>query len=240
MSVWSKVMTALRGSINEVGEAIADSQALRILDQEIRDADEELKQSRESLAEVMARQKVAEQQCTTLNDQIIEVENYALQALEQNDESLAIELAEKISALEKQLNSDQNTYQEYTENANKLRNATQLADENIKNLKFQVESVKATEDVQRAQAAVAQRHSDSNSRLAIAMDSLERIKEKQKLNNAKCNAVQEIAENHAEDTLNNRLEAAGIISDNLSSDAVLARLKNKLTLRIGSDGRPTL
>ena len=45
MTVWSKLLSALRGGANEVGEAIVDSQALRILDQEIRDADVELRKS---------------------------------------------------------------------------------------------------------------------------------------------------------------------------------------------------
>ncbi|WP_423787395.1 PspA/IM30 family protein, partial [Klebsiella pneumoniae] len=53
MTVWSKLLSALRGGANEVGEAIVDSQALRILDQEIRDADVELRKSREALASIM-------------------------------------------------------------------------------------------------------------------------------------------------------------------------------------------
>ena len=49
MAIFKKLVTALRGGINEAGEAIVDTQALRILDQEIRDADSELKQAKESL-----------------------------------------------------------------------------------------------------------------------------------------------------------------------------------------------
>ena len=45
-SIWSKLFTALRGGANEVGEAIVDQQALRILDQEIRDADSALSNAR--------------------------------------------------------------------------------------------------------------------------------------------------------------------------------------------------
>ena len=57
MNVWSKMLTALRGCVNEAGEAVVDSQALRILDQEVREAGEELKHSKDSHAEIMARQK---------------------------------------------------------------------------------------------------------------------------------------------------------------------------------------
>ena len=35
MSVWKKLVTAIKGGANEAAEAVADNQALRILDQEI-------------------------------------------------------------------------------------------------------------------------------------------------------------------------------------------------------------
>ena len=236
MSIWSKVITALRGSANEAGEAFADAQALKILDQEVRDATEELKNSKDDLTEKMARQKVAEQKCAALASQITEFEDYAIQALEKKDETLALELAEKVAELEKQLNIEQNSCDDYTNSADSLRHAIALADQNIKHLKQQVETVKATESVQRAQAAVTEQHSDSASKLAKAMDSLERIKEKQALKNARFSAAQELAEDLSDDTLNTRLESAGIVvNKNVSGDTVLARLKHKATLRLESD-----
>lgn len=237
MNIWSKVITALRGGANEAGEVIADAQALRILDQEIRDATEELKTSKEALVEMMAKQKVTEQKCTTLNSKITEFEDYALQLLEKNDEeSLVLELAEKISDLGKQLNTEQNVYDDYNDSVNSLRHATKQADRNIQHLKHQVDTIRATENVQRAQAAVTQRHSDSASRLATAMDSLERIKEKQELKNAQLNAEQELAtENISDNSLKDRLDVAGVTPESLSGEIVLARLKSKATLRLESD-----
>jgi hypothetical protein len=38
-ALWRRLVTAVRGGVSELGEAIADSQALRILDEEIRDND---------------------------------------------------------------------------------------------------------------------------------------------------------------------------------------------------------
>ena len=234
MSIWSKVITALRGGVSEAGEAIADTQALRILDQEIRDATGELNDSKASLAEMMARQKVAENKCSTINSKIAEFEDFALQALDKNDEALAVELADKIANLEKQLNTEQNACTDFTTNTAHLRDATKLAERNIAQLKHQVETARATENVQRARATVAQRQSASNSKLATAMESLERIKQKQELQSAQLNAEQEIATDTSKDSLDDRLEAAGIISGELNGDSVLARLKHKATLRIES------
>ena len=45
MSVWKKLVTAVKGGATEAAEAVADSQAIRILEQEIREAKEELRKS---------------------------------------------------------------------------------------------------------------------------------------------------------------------------------------------------
>ncbi len=165
MTVWSKLLSALRGGANEVGEAIVDSQALRILDQEIRDADVELRKSREALASIMARHRLAQ---------------------------------------------------------------VSQAEGNIRQLKQQVDTVKATESVQKAQMAVAQRYGNSKSKLQTAVDSLERIKQRQAERAATMDAAAELASAAApDDALDAKLRAAGIKASGNSVDGVLARLKEK-------------
>lgn len=227
MNIWAKMITALRGGVNEAGEAVVDSQALRILDQEVRDSSEELKRSKDSLAEIMARQKLAEEKCKKLKKSIDEHEGYVLKALEKGDEPLAREVAEKIAELENQLTSEQDAHDGYAESVAKFRLAIQLAEKNIKRLKQQVDTVKATENVQRAQSAVAERHSGSNSKLRTAMDSLERIKERQALKDAQISAANELAQDGPEASLKAKLEAAGIAPSGASVDDILNRIKDK-------------
>lgn len=227
MNIWAKMMTALRGGVNEAGEAIVDSQALRILDQELRDASEELKQSKDSLAAIMARQKLAEEKCTSLKKDIRQHESYAIKALEKGNEALAHEVAEKIADLENQLLSETDTKKGFAENVTKLRITIQQTERNIQRMKQQVDTVKATENVQRAQAAVAERHSGSHSKLRTAMDSLDRIKEKQALKAAQINAASELAEETSDSSLQTKLEEAGIAPDGHSADDILERLKKK-------------
>ncbi len=225
--MWSKLVTALRGGLNEAGEAVIDSQALRILDQEVRDATEELKQSKDGLAAILARQKLAEEKSSQLQSGIDEYEGYASQALEKGDESLAIEVAQKVADLENQLSTEHASAKSFEKNANDLRTAIKAAEQNIKRMKQQVDTVKATENVQRAQSAVAERHSGTDSRLRTAMDSLERIKEKQTLKQAQMNAATELAKDGLQDSLDEKLKAAGIAPDGSSAEKVLERLKNK-------------
>lgn len=227
MNIWAKMITALRGGATEVGEAIVDTQALRILDQEVRDASDELRQAKDSLAGIMARQKLAEEKCEQLRDQIMKHEGYATQALEKGQEALALEVAQKIADLENQLRSEEMFAKEYAASANQLRDAVKQAEQNIKRLKQQVDTVKATENVQRAQAAVAERHSGSNSKLQTAMESLERIKEKQAQKSAQMKAAAELANESSEDNLQRKLEEAGIVSSGSSAQEILARLKQR-------------
>lgn len=227
MTIWAKMMTALRGGVNEAGEAIVDSQALRILDQEIRDAAEELKQSKDSLAAIIARQKLAAEKSRNLQSQIEEHEGYAMKALEQGNETLAHEVAAKIADLENQLTLEKESENNFSQSANNLRSAIAQSDSNLRRLKQQVDTVKATENVQRAQEAVAERHSGSNSKLRTAMDSLERIKEKQALKAATMSAASELAQETGESSLQTKLEEAGISPTGKSADDILARLKQQ-------------
>ena len=227
MNIWAKMMTALRGGVNEAGEAIVDSQALRILDQEIRDAGEQSKQSKDSLASIIAREKLAKEKCNTLKKDIKEHEGYAIKALEKGDESLAHSVAEKLANLENQLVIEQDSADNFAESASNLRAAINQTDSNLRRLKQQVDTVKATENVQRAQEAVAERHSGSNSKLRTAMDSLDRIKEKQALKAATMSAASELANDSSDTSLATKLEEAGITATGKSADDILAKLKKK-------------
>ncbi len=227
MNIWAKMMTALRGGVNEAGEAVVDSQALRILDQEVREASQAMQDSKNSLAEIMARQKVAEEKVSGLRKQIEEHEGYAIKALEKGDEGLAHEVAEKIADLESRSVQEQESAAGFAAHAEKMRAAIKQTERNLKRLKQQVDTVKANENVQRAQAAVAERHSGSHSKMRSAMDSLERIKEKQALKSAQMTAASELNEDSSDISLQTKLEEAGIAASGNSADDILERLKNK-------------
>jgi len=226
MNIWSKMVTALRGGVNEAGEAIVDAQALRILDQEIRDASEELNKSRDGLASIIAQQKLAEEKVASLKSDIKKNEGFIIAALDKKDNSLAEELAIRVANFENQLESEASASKSFKAQADNLRESIRTAELQIKQLKQKTETVKATEAVQRAQKVVAQRHSGSNSKLRTALDSLDRIQEQQKLDSAKMSAASEMAEESLGTSLDQKLQEAGITGE-VSADDVLARIKAK-------------
>ena len=228
MNVWSKLLSAVRGGLNDIGEDLVDSQALRILDQEIREADEELRKSREALASMMARQKMADETVKRLEAKIEEYEGYALKALEKGDEMLGLEVAEKIADLEIERDDEADRSAEVGESVASLRKTVTQAENNIKRLKQQVDTIRATESVQKAQMTVARRQGGSDAKLQTALESLERIKSRQERTAAQIGAYQSLdKERTREDDLEAKLKAAGIITGEVNAESVLARLKEK-------------
>lgn len=223
----SKIMTALRGKANETGQTVVDSQALRILDQEIRDSENHLSQSKTELTRLMGQRQLNSNKADTLEGKIAELEKSAEAALDKGEEALAVEVAERMVALQDDLEAERAIVSEYDASIEKLRGAIRSTDNQLRQLKQQVSVVKATESAQKAQSAVAARHSGQNSAMSSAMESLERIKERQQLNSAQMSAADEMAAEESGSSLEARLKAAGIGGQARKADDVLARLKAK-------------
>lgn len=221
MSVWAKLVTAIKGGANEAAEAIVDTQVLRILDQEIRDAENEINMSERGLTTIIAKQKLSQNKINDLIASISEHEGYAKQALNQGNEDLALEIADKIADLERQNEVEREFLNQFSTSSGSLRNAIQETKKNMLRMKHQVDTVKATQSVQQAQTALASRHLGANSRMKTASESLERIKEKQ----AQRAAEIEAANDSSGDNLQDKLKLAGI-AGSPSSKAILARLRS--------------
>lgn len=223
-ALWHRLVTAVRGGVNELGEAIAETQALRILDQEIRDNDAELHRVRAALAETMARYKVAQEHLAAANAQLETYEGYALKALKAGEDALLREIAAKISLLEIERDGHAGQVGNYADGIAHLRKVAAQYESTINRLKQQVDTVRATESVQRAQAAVAQRREGADVRVRSALESLARIKRRQAERGAQMETAEAMAD---DDALDAKLRRAGIIEDDDRTAAVLARLKQK-------------
>ena len=226
MTVFSKIFTAIRGGISEAGNAVVEANALRILDQELLDASEELKVSKNNLAELIARKKLAEEKTREHKADIKLHEGYAKKALTLGDEPLARDVAIKINDLEAECLNQETLATGYKTSVEQLELAVKTAERDIQHLKQQISTVKATESVQRAQAAVSERFSGSHSKLRTATDSLERIKERQALQAKRMEAAVEINDTRSNASLEQRLQQAGITPAPDGADAVLERIKN--------------
>ncbi len=205
-----KLWTALRGATNEGIEAVADSQAIRILDQEMRDAKKELQICDENLTKIMAKRKLADGKAKALKADIDTYTNHAIAASEKGDEALAIECAERVGDLEGSLDTEQSIADSFSSSEKTLKANIAKAKSNVRRMEQQIDQVKATESVQRAQAAVSSRHVGANSKVKTALSSLDRIKAKQAERSAELEAAEELAGEESGSGLDAKLKAAGI------------------------------
>jgi len=227
MSIFSKIITAVRGGAREAGEAVVDANATRIFEQEIRDSEKHITIAKRDLTEVIAKQMQAARELAQLQTSAKEHEGYALQALEQGNEALAIEVAEKIGELEANIADQQQANESYLKNADRLKELIKKSERQLTDYKRQLSMVKTTDSVQKATSAITDNFSASNSKLLNAKDSLERIKQKQANFDDKLKAAEQLESESDDSSLNAKLQEAGIGAQQSSAQSILDRLKNK-------------
>ncbi|MEO8114055.1 MAG: PspA/IM30 family protein, partial [Phenylobacterium sp.] len=172
MSMWSKLITLLRGGAYDAGAAVVDANALRILDQEIRDADTALGRARDDLAALVARRRILEKELQNLRDQAGRYEGSARAALAKGDQALAREVAQRIADLEQEAGQKTPQLAEMKVAEEKMHQTISTTQQRVESLRREIDVVKVNESVQRAQAAVASRGAGASAALGSAADSL--------------------------------------------------------------------
>lgn len=224
-----KIFAAVRGKAHEQGEAFIDKNAIPIMEQELRDAQKHLDNANTELTGIMARESLAKKEVDQIQDKIQGYERSATAALDKGNEPLALECAEEIARLQDELAAAESNHAQYSQTASTLKASINKWQRSIKQIDQQKSQVKATAAAQKAQAAVAAKHSGQNSAMSSAMASLERIKERQALASEQMNAAESLEQERSGAGLEERLKAAGIGSEANSANDVLARLKAKRT-----------
>ncbi len=227
MNIITKLLTAIRGSAREIGEAVVDTQSLRIFEQEIHDSKENLAEAKSGLTEIVAKKMAAERRLDSVKSEISENEGYAVEALGQDNESLALEVAEKIAKLEAKAESQAEELANYEKNVEILKSQIQEAEKIIAEHERELAMVKTRESVQQATKSVTQTVTNNDSAIGSARESLERIKQRQQSEQDRLEAGMELKKELEGDDLDGKLKASGIIKDKHSAESVLARLKKK-------------
>ena len=239
--VLTKLWTAIRGAANEAGEAAVDANATRILDQEIRDADNELREARVALSGMMGKQTVERNHLEEKQAKLEEYAGYIRQTLAKQKAaetagqaseaakhgSLAQEVAAKYAEQEALIKQSENVIAEYGKNVDVLKQKITAGEAAIRTLKHRADTVKAKQHVIRASAAVAAASTSTDSRARSALDSLERIEKRQEESLAQMDAANALAAESSGEALEERLRRAGVIPSAGAASDVLARFKNE-------------
>ncbi len=225
MSILKKIVTAIRGGAREVGELVVDANGTRIFEQEIKDAQRHLNKARQDLTSVMANQMQAGRKVESLKTEVSDHEGYAGQALDKNDEGLALEIAEKIANLEVELSEQSEVHKSYSVHVSRLKELVKKTERQIKEYERQLTMVKTTESVQKASAAITDNFASSNSKMLSAKDSLERIKKRQQENYDRLEAAEQLEAENSDKGLEERMKKAGIGEQDKNANSVLDRIR---------------
>ncbi|GGC74916.1 PspA/IM30 family protein [Chelatococcus reniformis] len=225
MSVWGRLFTAVRGSVNETAETIADSQTMRILDQQLRDAETALLKAQTDLAGLMGKAKLARDKVGDLQQKHGRDMAVLERAVEQGHDQLAQELADRIALLEGEIEREGGVLEALSRKEAELREAVVRIRQKIQAMKREIDTVKVTESVQKAQEAIVSHGAGAVSTLNNAAASLQRLKEKQAARAAQFDAANQLEEIQTGGDLDRRLADAGLLQGPGSGASVLARLK---------------
>lgn len=253
MNIWSKVITALQLGAYADSDSLIDSHAMRILEQERKNTEHSLEQLNHSLEQFTRKKIHAGQQLIQTQADINQYESYAKQALSQKNDTLARDIANKIADLEQTQAKLKLTIADSQSQKDQLRTAIDLTEQNLLRIHQQIEVVRASENVHKAQEVILNRNAKPNSsqskmangKIPTAMDALERLKQRQSshpvniisaMGASASTAFPNISPELVKDAqLRQKLIEAGIIADSDSEEkakksdveAILARIKEK-------------
>ncbi|BEH16319.1 MULTISPECIES: PspA/IM30 family protein [Marinobacter] len=224
-TVLKKILTAMRGGVNELGEAVVDGQGNRILEQELRDAEQELKQAKQELAALMAESASLARQIRVEQDSASKREQDASKALAAGQEDLAREVAERIVGHERRAGELTQTRELLQQRISGLKERVQRAEKQLADYRRELQVVKTNERVLRTTAQIDTNINSNQSSLSTAKETLERIRDRQAREEDRQNASATLEKELTGADLDEKLKAAGIDSEQDAVNDVLARLK---------------
>lgn len=174
-----KLATALRGGTREVLETAVDANALRILAQEIYEAEAGLRQAKQHLAQVMANKLKLQRQLEQSRQRLAAEEDSIREHLARQEEQQASALAEDLLVQAELVTQQTEQLQQLEAYEQRLLQTLKLTAIKLEHYRAQLTMAQTTQHVQQAAGQLAQqrnRHSDSFERM---QDSLDRIQTQQ-------------------------------------------------------------
>ncbi|CAM7450808.1 MULTISPECIES: PspA/IM30 family protein [Citrobacter] len=229
MGILKSLFTLGKSMISQAEASIEEAQGVRMLEQHIRDAKTELNKANQSRVELLARVKLSNDKLYDLRERKASLEKRALEALNKKvDAALINEVAEEIARLENLITAEEQVLANLEASRDGVERAVTATGQRISQFEQQLEVVKATEAMQRAQQAVTTSTVGASSNVSTAAESLKRIQTRQAERQARLDAAAQLEKVADGRDLDERLAEVGIGGSNKSSaQDVLARLQQQ-------------
>lgn len=227
MGILKNLFTLGKSLLNQADEAIEEAQGVRMLEQHIRDAKAELDKAGKSRVDLLARVKLSNDKLSELRERKQYLESRAIEGMSKNiDAALLNEVAEEIARLENTITREAQLLGSLETSRNNIEKAVAITSQRINQFEQQLEVVKATEAMQRAQQAVTTSTVGATSNVTTAAESLKRLQTRQAERQARLDAAAQLEKVADGRELEEKLAQAGVgTSGTSSAQAVLERLK---------------
>lgn len=225
MSVWTKLNTLLRASAHEPAEALVDANAIRIFEQELRDAEQAFGRSKRQLACLMAEKKFLERDNGTLRESIEHREAQAAQALQNGHEGLAMELATNIAEDENLLTRQQQHLERIQQQEARLRSQLRATARNLRHYQAELRMARANQSAGRVTVQLDGYRQGITGHFEEMDESITRLQAHQTRAKDMDDALNELNQDLGDHSLDERLRAAGIDTGDQRAEKVLFRIR---------------
>ena len=228
--------TLLRGAVAEAEEAVFDANAIRLLEQQLRDAAAALEHSRRELACAMAHQASEERAVAALSARISELEDGGRQALVGDRADLAEEAATVIAATEDERAERQAAVDRFSADVRRLKQLSEDGRRRLMDLRRGLEMARAQESLHRAGVNGRRALATGTGALREAEETLSRIRELNMRDEDVASALDELERQASNKDFDERLAAAGFGAAKRTDPAdVLARMRASVAPVPGGD-----
>ena len=217
----AKIATALRGGVRESADVVIDANGLRIFAQEIHECENHIRQSKQQLASIMAERKRVNREVKSAQAEITAIEQRIIERLEQNDENLALKLAQQVSGKESLLERNQKHAKQLEDHEEQLQQTLQLMINKLNNYRSEYRMAKSTGNMQSVQRKLSTHGNNVTSHFGDMQDSLDRIRERQQQFSDEMQAMDQIDANLSGVSTNQTDELKA------SAQEILDRIKRK-------------
>jgi len=218
--------TLLRGAVAEAEDAVFDANAIRMLEQQLRDAAAALELSRRELACAIAHQSSEERAIAALSARIGELEGGARDALASGRDDLAEETSVVIAATEDERSERRLALEVFSKDVRRLKQLAQDGQARLGDLRRGLEIARAQESLRRAGANGRRALASGSGALRDAEATLVRIRENNRRDDDVATALDELEKQQSAQSISEKLAAAGFGRKLKSSPAdVMARLR---------------
>jgi phage shock protein A len=233
------ITTLLRGAAAEAEEAVFDANAIRILEQQLRDAAAALELSKRELACAMGYQAGEERAIAGLEARTAELEANARQALAAAREDLAAEAAAVIAANENEKAERQAARDRFDADVRRLRQLSEDGRARLADLKRGLELARAQDGLRRAGANGRRALATGTGALREAEATLVRIRAAQSRDDDVSAALDELERQSTSRDLSERMRDAGFsTTPSVKASDVLARMKDEIARTKGGEQKP--